>query len=158
MALYPWFALRVKSNFEQTASTCLRGKGYEELLPTYRSRRQAELPLFPGYVFARFDPNSRLLPILTTPGVLHIVGIGKTPEPIAESEMLNIQRIVESGVGAEPWPFTRIGQRIRIERGSLEGVEGILLEVKNRNRLVVSITLLQRSLAVEIDDDCVRPV
>src|SRR5262249_7755869 len=108
------------------------------------------------YVFARFDPKSRL-PILMTAGVVHIVGIGKTPEPITEAEMRNIRRIVASQVAAEPWPFTRIGQRITMRRGSLEGVEGLLLQIKNRNRLVVSITMLQRSVAVEIDDDWVRP-
>jgi transcription antitermination factor NusG len=159
-----WFALRVRSNFEQTTSTILRRKGYEELLPTYRRRMrlpgrfaEAEAPLFPGYVFARFDPQARL-PILMTPGVVHIVGTGKTPEPIAEWEMRNIRRIAASKVAAEPWPFTKIGQRITIRRGSLEGVEGLLLKVKNRRRLVASITMLQRSVAVEIDDDWVRPV
>jgi transcription antitermination factor NusG len=152
---YPWFAVRVKSNFEHTASAILRGKGYEELSPTYKVRR-GEMPLFPGYVFARFDPDARL-PILTTPGVVHIVGNGKTPAPIDEIEMRDIRRIASSDVGAQPWPFTRIGQRITIRRGALEGVEGLLLQVKNRHRLVVSITMLQRSLAVELDDDWVRP-
>jgi transcription antitermination factor NusG len=152
---FPWFALRVRSNFEQKTSAILRGKGYEELAPTYKVRR-GEAPLFPGYVFARFDPQSRL-PVLVTPGVVHIVGVGKIPAPLDEAEMANIRRIVASDVAAQPWPFTRIGQKIAIRRGALEGVEGLLLEVKSRQRLVVSITLLQRSLAVELDHDWARP-
>src|SRR5215467_7246564 len=152
---FPWFALRVRSNFEQTAAASLRGKGYEQLLPTYKARR-GEAPIFPGYIFAQFNPEARL-PVLMTPGVVHIVGVGKTPAPVDDAEMAGIRRIAESGIPARPWPFTKIGQKVKIRRGALEGVEGLLLEVKNRNRLVVSITLLQRSLAVELDDDWVRP-
>ena len=159
-----WFALRTRSNFERMVASALRGKGYEEFLPLYwglhrraHSMREIELPLFPGYVFCRFDVNKRL-PILVTPGVVLIVGIGRAPYPVEDSEIAALQSIVKSGLHAEPWPFLKLGQSLRIDRGALEGVEGILVGVKKPYRLVVSVTLLQRSVAVEIDFDCVTPI
>src|SRR5664279_6353582 len=90
--LLPWYALRIQSKLAIVASTTLRGKGYEEFLPLYRSRRKwsdrtkdLDLPLFPGYLFCRFDGNHRL-PVLTTPGVIGIVGAGKTPIPVDHDE------------------------------------------------------------------------
>ena len=158
-----WFALRIKARREKLVAASLRGKGYEEFLPLYRCRRywsdrikSQELPLFPGYVFCRFDVNSRL-PILVTPGVMLIVGCAKVPLPVEDSEIAALQSIVSSGLQSEPWPYLRIGQRVRIERGSLEGVEGILLATKPQ-RLVVSVTILQRSVAVEIEETWARPI
>jgi transcription antitermination factor NusG len=154
---YPWFALRVRSNYENTVATILRGKGYEGFLPLYVSRRawsdrvkQIERPLFPGYVFCRFDVQRRL-PILTTPGVVCVVGVGKRPIPIDDVEIASIQAAVRSGLPAVPWPFLRIGQQVSIERGPLRGTTGILLNFKGQHRLVLSVTLLQRSVAVELD-------
>jgi transcription antitermination factor NusG len=159
-----WFALQVRSQHERTVSLTLRDKGYEEFLPVCQIKRRwsdrvkrLEIPLFPGYVFCRFDVEKRLA-ILTTPRVRFIVGIGKVPTAIDDSEVVALQSIVKSGFPVEPWPFLEIGQRVRIERGSLEGLEGILLKPKSSYRLVVSITLLQRSVAVEIDRDWVTPV
>jgi transcription antitermination factor NusG len=158
----PWFGLHIKSNFEKVVATILEAKGLEVYCPSFRSRRrwsdrvkEIEEPLFPGYVFCRFDPNNRL-PILTTPGVVSIVGVARTPAPIAEDEIRAVQRIVASGVAARPWPFLQVGQRVLIEKGALAGTEGILLELKNRYRIVVSISLLQRSIAAEIDVEMVR--
>ena len=159
-----WFALQVRSQHEKTVASTLRDKGYEEFLPLCQIKRRwsdrvkrLEVPLFPGYVFCRFDVEKRL-PILVTPGVLFIVGVGKIPCPIDNSEVVALQSIVKSGLQAEPWPFLKIGQRVRIEQGSLAGVEGILLSPKSSYRLVVSVTLLQRSVAVEIDRDWVTPI
>ena len=159
-----WFALVVRSQHEKMVSAALQDKGYEEFLPVYTSKRrwsdrmkELTLPLFPGYLFCRFDLNHRL-PILVTPGVLQVVGAGKIPLPVEESEIAALRSIVDSGLQAEPWPYLRVGQRVRIERGSLEGVEGILISVKKPFRLVVSVTLLQRSVAVEIDQDWVSPI
>ncbi len=157
-----WYALRVRSNCEKLVSQTLRGKGYTEFLPLYRKlsrwsdrKKQIDLPLFPGYVFSRFDVNHRL-PIISTPGIVHVVGFGSKPEPIQEEEVVAIQRFVTSGLPIEPWPFLKVGESVVVERGSLAGLEGILVEIKNRFRLVVSLTLLQRSVAVELDRDCVR--
>jgi len=159
-----WFALQVRSQHEKTVALALRDKGYDEFLPVCQLNRRwsdrikrLEVPLFPGYVFCRFDVEKRL-PILVTPGVRFIVGIGKIPFPIDNSEIAALQSIVKSGLPAEPWPFLKVGQRVRIEQGSLEGIEGILLPPKSSSRLVVSVTLLQRSVAVEIDRDWVIPV
>ena len=162
--LMPWFAIRVKSNFEKTASQILHQKGYTQFLPTYRTRNRwsdriktVERPLFPGYLFCRFDQQDRL-PILVTPGVVNVVGIGKTPMPIPEVEIEAVQAMVRSGLLTTPWPFVSVGQKLVIERGPLSGVEGILQEVKNRYRFIVSVNLLQRSVAAEVEADWVRPV
>jgi transcription antitermination factor NusG len=160
----PWFAVQTKSRHEKVAAWALHNKGYEEFLPLYRSRRrwsdrvkELDIPLFSGYVFCRFDPEERL-PVLTSPGVLSIVGMGKTPAPVTEAEIAALQVVVESGLKAEPWPFLKVGQAVRIDWGPLAGLEGILTGLKNRQRLVVSVTLLQRSVAVEIDGAWVSPL
>jgi transcription antitermination factor NusG len=149
--IYPWFALQVRYQYENVVTAHLNGKGYEWFLPLYKRRRrwsdrikETEQPLFPGYVFCRLNPLNRL-PILTTPGVSLIVGVGKTPEPIDETEIAAIQSAVKSGLPSQPWPFVHIGQRVRIEQGPLCGLEGLLLDVRGHHRLVLSVTLLQRS-------------
>jgi transcription antitermination factor NusG len=161
---YPWYALQVRSRYEDTVATHLQGRGYESLLPLYKCRRQwsdrlkeIELPLFPGYVFCRFNPLNRL-PILSVPGVVQVVGVGRTPVPIDESEIAAIQAAFKSGLPSQPWPFMQIGDRVRIEYGPLCGLEGILLNFKGRQRVVISVTLLQRSVAVQIDGAWVRPM
>jgi transcription antitermination factor NusG len=142
----------------------LRSKGFEELLPLYRSRnrwsdrvKDVDLPLFPGYVFCRLQPSSRL-PVLTTPGVVSIIGSGKTPQPVEPEELADFQSLVRSGMPAIPWPFLKAGERVRIEHGALVGIEGILTAVKKESRVVLSVTLLQRSVAVEVDRNFIRPI
>jgi transcription antitermination factor NusG len=142
----------------------LSGKGYQTLLPTYHTKKrwngkvkQMSAPLFPGYVFCQFDALKRL-PILVTPGVISVVGRGRVPFPVHEGEIAAIQTIVASGFQAEPWPYLEVGQKIRIDGQSLNGLEGILIQFKGNNRIVVSVSLLRRSVALEIDRDCVRPV
>jgi transcription antitermination factor NusG len=160
----PWFALHVRTCYEKTVATLLDGKGYEWFLPLYKSRRrwsdrvkEIELPLFPGYLFCRFDAQKRL-PILKTPGVILVVGIGKAPIPIDPAEISAIQALVKSGLPSQPWPFLRVGERVRINYGALCGLEGILLNLKGHHRIVLSVTLLQRSVAVEIDAAWVCPI
>ena len=163
-ASHPWFALRVKSRSEKIVSTIARNKGFEEFLPLYQSRRRwsdrfksVDVPLFPGYVFCRLNPEFRL-PLLTIPGVLSFVGIGKVPVPIDDAEMAAIQTAIGSGLLAEPYPFLEVGQRVRIAEGPLTGIEGLLVEVRKQQRLAVSVSLLKRSVAVEIDRHWVRPL
>jgi transcription antitermination factor NusG len=158
-----WYAVHVRSRCESQVSTALRGKGYEEFLPTYRSshrwsdrRKEFDLPLFPGYVFARFDVRERL-PILKSPGVITIVGLGKTPVPISDEEFEAIRAIVRHGLPVEPWKNVSVGSRVVIEAGPLVGLEGIALSLDKKLRLVVSVPLLQRSVAVEIERSWVRP-
>jgi transcription antitermination factor NusG len=159
----PWFALRVRSRYESIVAAHLAGKG-EWFPPTHLSRRQwsdrikkSELPLFPGYLFCRFDPLGRL-PILETPGLISVVGIAKTPIPVDEDEMKAVRLLVASGFPYQPWPYFKIGQRVRIEYGALCGLEGILQSVKGRHRIVVSVSLLQRSVAAEIDSNWVSAI
>jgi transcription antitermination factor NusG len=164
MDALPWYALRVRPRFEKQIASTLLSKGYEGFLPLYRHRsrwsdriREIQLPLFPGYLFCRFDINKRL-PILITPGVMHVVGIAKTPHPIEDYEIEALQAIAISGLQTEPRSYLNVGQRVRIEIGPLAGVEGILMTLKGNCRLVVSVTLLQRSVAVEIDESWVLPI
>jgi transcription antitermination factor NusG len=159
-----WFALRVQSRCEKVVAMVARNKGFEEFLPLHKSRRRwsdrlkaIDLPLFPGYIFCRLDPQRRL-PLLTIPGVLHFVGIGKIPSPIQDTEIAAIQTAVGSGILTEPWPFLEVGQRVRLEDGPLAGLEGILVETPKRQRVVVSVTLLKRSVAVDIERHWAAPV
>jgi len=160
-----WYALQIQSRLGSVASTVLRGKGYEEFLPVYSSCRSwsdrvktINLPLFPGYLFCRFNPQDRLVPVLTTPGVIAIVGAGKTPLPVAEEEIAAVRSVVRSGLAAQPWPFLTAGSSVYIQSGPLAGLEGIVANTDKIYRLVVNVTLLRRSVAVEIDWDWVRPV
>jgi transcription antitermination factor NusG len=161
---YPWYAVRVRSKFEVMVSAGLSGKGYEPFLPLYKARRrwsdrikEIELPLFPGYVFCRFDVGTRL-PVLTTPGVVSVVGYGREPVIIDEAEIEAVRAIIASGLPAIPWPYLRTGHRVLIEHGPLAGLEGIVSAIKKELRLIVSVTMLQRSVGVEIDREWIRPL
>jgi transcription antitermination factor NusG len=160
----PWFAIRVKSNFEKKVATCLRNKGLEEFLPLYQSRRRlsdryktVDLPLFPGYLFCRLDLEHRL-PLLTTVGFLYIVSVGNKPMPVDEDEIAAVQFVVRSGVPAMPFPSLAIGQRVRLEGGPLCGLEGAVVREGMCDRICVSVTLLQRGVSVEVDRDWIRPL
>ncbi|HET7159306.1 MAG TPA: transcription termination/antitermination NusG family protein [Burkholderiales bacterium] len=161
MSTLRWFAIRTKPRHEKAVSLTLAGKGYEQFLPVYSSRglgstrKPVSLPLFAGYLFCRFDVEDRL-PILITPGVFNIVGCGRVPIALDDVEVANLQSVVRAGIAPQPWPFLKVGHRVRITRGALEGVEGVLVKSKSVDRLIVSVTLLQRSVAVEIDTRCVE--
>jgi transcription antitermination factor NusG len=154
---WPWFAVLAKSNREKSASWLLENAGYECYLPTSKFTRkwsdrtkEVEVPLFPGYFFCRIDPSNRL-PVLITPGVIQIVGVGKTPIAVPEEEIAAIQRAGKSGLSVMPWPYIEIGQAARIEEGPLRDLTGIVVKIKSGMKLVLSVSLLQRSVAVEID-------
>ena len=160
----PWYALRVKHRHEKGVARSLEAKGYEGFLPLYRARRRvfasrtdAQLPLLPGYVFCRLNLANRL-PVLIIPGVFHIVQAGKLFPAVEESEILALQKIVSSDLYAQPWPFLRAGQSVYLEEGPLRGLTGILTAVNDKPKVVVSVTMLQRSVAVEIDRGWVRPI
>ena len=154
---WPWFAILARTGREKSAALLLENSGYECYLPVTRfSRRwsdrmkEIEVPLFPGYLFCRMNPNNRL-PVLITPGVIQIVGIGKTPIPVEEQEIAAIQRVGKSGLSTMPWPYMQVGHVARIEDGPLRGMTGIVIKIKSGMKLVLSVNLLQRSIAVEID-------
>ncbi|MBZ5678031.1 MAG: NusG-like protein [Acidobacteriia bacterium] len=163
--MFGWYALQVRAGMEKIASAALGGKGYEDFLPLYAVQRrwsdrvkEVEVPIFPGYLFCRFDPLDRLVPVLTTPGVSRIVSAGRTPIPVVEEEIEALHRIVHSGLVAEPWPFLSAGCHIAIDRGPLAGLDGVLTRLDGGHRLVVSVSLLQRSVAVQVDRAWVREI
>jgi transcription antitermination factor NusG len=156
-----WFALCVPPRREKVVEGLLRNKGYETLLPVYIRRHQYgrhvrsfEIPLFTGYLFCRFDPALRL-PVLTTPGVIHIVGAGRTPIPVGDDEVSSIRRAMEARAVVTPHEYWQSGRKGRIVSGPLAGMEGIVESSKSPVRLVISVGLLQRSVLVEIDAECV---
>jgi transcription antitermination factor NusG len=158
-----WYALRVKSNRERITAEALKGKGFPVCLPCYsdRSRRPnstqtVELPLFPGYVFCCFDVTRRL-PILTVPGVVHIVSCGRIPQPVEEREMAAVLSVIRSGLPARPHQLLPIGQRIELVRGPLAGAQGVILSYTGGEEFVVSVSLLQRSIAVKVDRNWINP-
>jgi transcription antitermination factor NusG len=159
-----WFAIRVRSRCERAVSDALRHKGYEEFLPLYWSRRRwsdrvkvLQLPLFSGYLFCRFALGERV-PILATPGVVLIVGQGKTPLPVDPDELKAIRVAINSGQAVTPWPHLEVGRTVRIEEGSLRGLEGVLQRFKGTTHLILGVQLLQRAVAVEVPENWVVPL
>jgi transcription antitermination factor NusG len=144
---------------EHLSAQHLRQRGYEIFLPCYRDHRRwsdrvktIERALFAGYVFCRLQMPA-VAKIVTAPGVIRIVGDREGPVPVPAPEIEALQRIVATRLAAEPWEMVDVGQRVRVEVGPLRGMEGVVLMVKNRHRLVVSIPLLQRAVAVEMEPD-----
>jgi len=151
-----WFAIHVWAAREPISAAHLRARGYEVFLPMYRERRRwvdrvkiVDKALFPGYLFCR-SVGSVLGKVVTAPGVIHIVGDGYRPTAISTHEIEALQRVVAQGVPLEPADYLRVGQRVRIEFGPLQGTEGVIQRVKHRDRLILSVTALQRSVAVEV--------
>src|SRR3984885_6010023 len=160
----PWYAVRVRPNYEKPVAAALRGKGFQEFLPLIRSKRQwsdrvkiMDLPLFPGYLFCRLNLEERM-PLLTTPGFLYLVGVGKNPEPVDESEIAAIQCVLRSGLVVTPWPSLVVGQRVQLRYGPLRGLEGVLTKIANQHRMYVSVTLLKRSISVEVAPEWIHPM
>lgn len=159
-----WCAVYTRHQHEKTVSEMLEAKGFEVFLPLYDSTRRwkdrckvLSLPLFPCYVFIR-GALERRLPVLTTPGVHMIISRGERVATVPDTEIDAIRRTVRGQCRVEPHPFLRCGERVRVIRGSLEGVEGILTRKKNLYRLVLSVEMLAQSVAVEIDAIDVVPV
>jgi transcription antitermination factor NusG len=159
-----WFALKVRSRAEKTVGDTLSCRGLEVFCPTYlESRKYSDRlktlhsPLFPGYLFCKLAWANRL-PALSAPNVEYIVGFGTQPTPVNPAEVEAIQAIVRSGSLCKPHPFLRVGQRVRMRAGPLADLEGILVGSRGHHRLIVSVDLLQRSVATEVDSAHVRPV
>lgn len=158
-----WWALYTRHQHEKVIAEMLSAKGFEVFLPLYESTRRwkdrrkiLSLPLFPCYVFVRGGLDRRLQ-VLTTPGVHMILYRGDQVAIIPESEIEAIQRAVDGSFRVEPHPFLKCGARVRVIRGALEGVEGILTRKKNLCRLVLSVDMLSQSVAVEVHASDVEP-
>jgi transcription antitermination factor NusG len=152
-----WWAVYTRHHHEKIVARMLSGKGLEVFLPLYESTRRwkdrnkmLSLPLFPCYLFVRGGYDRRLQ-VVTTPGVHMLLSDGERVAIVPEAEIQAIRKTVEAAVRVEPHPFLKCGERVRIKRGALEGVEGILVRKSNRNRMVLSFDLLAQSVAVEID-------
>ena len=159
-----WYALYTRHQHEKCVHQVLTGKGLEAFLPLYTTAHQwkdrvkrVSLPLFPCYVFLR-GPLFQWLPVLSTPGVHSIVGCGGQPALISNVEIEAIRRVVESPTNVEPHPFLKCGDRVRVTAGPLRGLEGLLLRKKNWCKLLLSVEMLQRSVAVEVDATMVQRV
>ena len=154
-----WYAVRTRSNFEQKVSSLLVEKGIESYLPTFTEVHQwkdrkkvVEQPLFPGYLFTRIvDSRDSRLSILCSDGVLTILGNGTTIEAIPENEIESVRRLLESNYRCQAHPLLREGAWVRVKRGPLRNLEGRLVRMKNQTRLILSITLLSKSVSTEID-------
>lgn len=154
---YNWYAVCTRHQHEKIAARILEYKDFDVFLPFYKESHQwhdrikeISMPLFPGYLFVR-EGRQRWLPILNTAGVSSIVSFGGQPAPIPFSEIEGVRRIIESRLRVEPYPFLKSGDRVRVKYGPIAGVEGILLRQKNLARLVLSVEILGKSAAVEVD-------
>jgi transcription antitermination factor NusG len=159
-----WHALRVRPRREKAVTAAISGKEYETFLPVHRQSRQwsdrakiLEVPLFPGYVFCRGD-FARKPRLVSTPGVIGILNFAGIPAVISEAEINGLKAVVRSGVLIEPWQFVCEGERVRVHKGLLSGVEGILIRTKGDYRVVLSVEMICRSVAVEVSRDSIAPV
>ena len=151
-----WYAAYTRPHHERAVSASLQQRGYDVVYPRFRARRkwtdrvkEIELPLFPGYVFVRCD-SSRRLPVLQTPGLLHLVSDTAGPLAVPDVEVENLRQAMETGVSLLPVPYMRVGDHVSIADGPLRGLRGILSEFRNAQWVVVSVELLARSVAVEV--------
>ena len=172
-----WCALLVRARHEKTTQSALEARGLETFLPLYSNRhiygnrtREFRVPLFPGYVFCRFmlEPDAQSMPeagsvngphsvneepSLTKQSLLHAAGTGRAPVPVDERELAAIRVALNSPFTITPHHYVRLGRPGRIRSGPLAGIEGIVIEVKGGLILILSITSLERSIAVELDYD-----
>lgn len=159
-----WYAAYTSANHEKRVAEQFAARAIEHFLPSYASVRRwkdrrvtLQLPLFPGYVFVRMELRNRLQ-VLQIPGVARLVGFGGIPAPLPQQEIDALRTGLASGVCAEPHPYLNVGRRARIKQGPLAGLEGILLRWKGNWRVILSLDLIQRSVAVDVDATMLEPV
>lgn len=154
-----WFAIHTYSRHEKQVTSELHRKGLEVYLPLVARKHQwsdrqklVELPLFPCYAFARIEPSAEArVPILSTGGVIGLVGAAGRGEPIPNSQIENVRLLLASKIELDPYHFLKVGQRVRVRGGSLDGLEGILTRRDGNRRMVISVQSLERSLAISIE-------
>ena len=159
-----WYALYTRHQHEKNSARILANKGFDTFLPLYTAAhqwkdrvRRVSLPLFPCYVFIRGGINRRF-EVLTTPGIHSWVGVAGNPSPIPDEEIDSVRQVVENTLRVEPHPFLKCGDWVRVTSGPLVGIEGILVRKKNLFRLVLSVELVEKSVAVEVDASVVERV
>jgi transcription antitermination factor NusG len=157
-----WFAIQVKCRYEERIASVLLDKGFETLAATLKVKTAdagcgKSRALFPGYIFGRFDALYRM-PILVTPGVQAIAGFGKRPSPVDANEIAAIRKVLESGEPVEPCTYLEAGDLVEITRGPLTGMRGLLFQQRSSYRIVLSVSLIQRSIKVEVPQNAVMPL
>ena len=163
--LWPhWYAVYTCANHERRVADQFAYRGVEHFLPQYESVRRwrdrkvrLQLPLFPGYVFVQLALRDRLR-VLQVPGVVRLVGFDGRPVPMPDGDVARIREFLDRGFRAEPHPYLTVGKRVRVNSGPLAGMEGILLRRKGKFRVVISIELVQRAVAVDVDAADVEPL
>jgi len=160
----PWYAVSTRSRHEKSITRLLEARSVECFLPLYQSVHRwndrnalVNQPVFPGYVFVRIDLAKRMQ-VLSAPGVVNFVGPHGHPAPIPEEELTALRQCLDRQVGMEPHPYLAVGSRVRIRQGLLAEMEGILVRKKGQFRLVLSVHLIARSVALEVDACDVIPV
>lgn len=158
----PWLAVHAWAGREHLVARHLLARGYEVFLPSYREwrrwsdrRRAVDRALFTGYVFCR-SAAEVVAKIVSTPGVLGVVGDGRGPLPVAPEEIETLQRATAAGLEAQPWECLQAGEPVHVIDGPLRGAQGFFVKAKNQHRLIISVSLLKRSVAVEIDEAWVQ--
>ena len=154
-----WYAVHTRSKCEHSVAGELTAKGVECYLPAMRNfhrwkdrKKEISVPLFPGYVFTRIvDDSVNRLQVLRTHGTVRILGHGTEIEPVSDFEIESLKRLLESRTACFAHPFLREGAWVRVKYGPLQGVEGLLVRIKNSSRLVLSVQMLAQSVATEID-------
>jgi transcription antitermination factor NusG len=159
-----WYAAYTYANHEKRVAAEMGARGIERFLPLYSSMRRwkdrrvnLELPLFPGYVFVRL-PLSERLRVAQIPSVVRLVGFGGLPTALPDTEMEILRTGLGQSLRAEPHPFLTVGRRVRITAGPFAGLEGVLKRKQSSLRVVVTLELIQRSVAVDVDAADVRPL
>ncbi len=152
-----WYATYTRSRHEKSVAEQLQQRGVECFLPLYESKRKwkngtfkVQFPLFPGYLFVHIPLQHRLR-VLQVPGVVRLVGFHGLPAPLPQADIEMIRCVLRKGIVAEPHPYLKLGTRVRIVSGPMEGLEGVLLRKKGRLRVVVSVDLIMRSVAIDVD-------
>lgn len=152
-----WYALYTRSRHEKKVAANLEEKRVEVFLPLrsvinrWKDRRkEVQLPLFSGYLFVHILPEQRI-PVLQTSGVVRFVGNGEGLDPVPEEQIHAIQQLIQSGLKYDPYPYLKEGMQVRVVRGPLKGVEGILIDKRKKHLLVLSVDMIQQSAAMQVD-------
>jgi transcription elongation factor/antiterminator RfaH len=161
-----WYAVLTRSRQEKIAASMLEYLEVANFLPLLSQERRwsdrkqmVNAPLFPGYLFVRIATTAELLlRVLKVPGVVDFVRSSTGPLPIPESEIQNVRAALSSGVACSPYPFLRVGDRVRVVRGPLAGVEGTFIRNGSQSKLVISVEMIQRSVSISVAESEVEPV
>lgn len=160
----PWYVAYTRPRHEKNVAYQLQERGVRSFVPLYSSvrrwkdrRKRLELPLFPGYVFVQFALRCRL-DLSRLPGVVDLIRFQGKPVPVVSREIEALLQGLTAATVVHPHPYLQAGRKVRIQRGALDGVEGIFVQRRGKTRVVLSVSLIQRSVAVEVEEADVEPI